>query len=252
MYLYIYKYIYILCPKLTWHLKIDPWKRGFRTWKPSFSGSMLVFGRKNICLERSFIEGISLSVARSFRPVEYANLRDEMLEIDVTFKQRRVGEIDSSLGRWPWNGYTQLSLRSKRHSAMIQASGWSSRSRRFAEVTCARFGDANFVLKNTKISRSGYLPFFHHMLRLPRKVTLQQHQLLRLPGKVTPKHHSNFTKYCAAPATKSRPAVVVVMWLCGLVRCGDVRWDVLREMWWCAVRCGGAETLELRSCSTNH
>ena len=24
--------------------KMDPWKRRFRTWKPSFSGSMLVFG----------------------------------------------------------------------------------------------------------------------------------------------------------------------------------------------------------------
>ena len=26
------------------HLKIRPWKRRFRTWKPSFSGSMLNFG----------------------------------------------------------------------------------------------------------------------------------------------------------------------------------------------------------------
>ena len=29
---------------LTWNLKINPWKRRFRTWKPSFSGSMLNFG----------------------------------------------------------------------------------------------------------------------------------------------------------------------------------------------------------------
>ena len=62
-----------------------------------------------------------------------------------------------------------------------------------------------------------------------------------------------------APATKSRPAVVVVMWWCGLVRCGevcemywarcgDVKWDVVR----CdVVRCGGAETSKTRSFSTN-
>ena len=30
------------------------------------------------------------------------------------------------------------------------------------------------------ISRSGYLPEFHHMLRLPRKVTLRHHQMLCL------------------------------------------------------------------------
>ena len=29
---------------LTWNLKRNPWKRRFRTWKPSFSGSMLNFG----------------------------------------------------------------------------------------------------------------------------------------------------------------------------------------------------------------
>ena len=47
-----------------------------------------------------------------------------------------------------------------------------------------------FLLKN--IWRSGYLPKFHQMLRLPRKVTLQHPQMLRLPRKV-PLNYS-FTK----------------------------------------------------------
>ena len=38
-------------------------------------------------------------------------------------------------------------------------------------------------------SSSGYLPKFHHMLRLPRKVTLQHHQMLRLPPKVRFQRH---------------------------------------------------------------
>ena len=47
-----------------------------------------------------------------------------------------------------------------------------------------RFGDA-FCNKNYNISRSGYLPRFHQILRLPRKVTLQDHQKLRLPRYMT-------------------------------------------------------------------
>ena len=47
-----------------------------------------------------------------------------------------------------------------------------------------RFGDA-FCIENYNISRSGYLPRFHQMLHLPRKMTLQGHQILRLPQKVT-------------------------------------------------------------------
>ena len=42
-----------------------------------------------------------------------------------------------------------------------------------------------FCIENYNISRSGYLPRFHQILRLPRKVTLQDHQILRLPRKVT-------------------------------------------------------------------
>ena len=48
----------------------------------------------------------------------------------------------------------------------------------------SRFGDA-FCIENYYISRSGYLPKFHQILRLPRKVTLQHHQILRLPRTVT-------------------------------------------------------------------
>lgn len=106
--------------------------------------------------------------------------------------------------------------------------GWSSRSRRFAEVTCARFGDANFVLKNTKISRSGYLPFFHHMLRLPRKVALQ------------------WWWWCGDVVWSD----VVKMWWCAVrcaVRCGEM-W--CGEMYW--ERCGDVlwdvVVLKLRNC----
>ena len=66
----------------------------------------------------------------------------------------------------------------------------------------SRFGDA-FCIENCNILHSGYLPTFHRMLRLPRKValrhtqmlrlppevTLQDHQTLRLPRKVTVRHH---------------------------------------------------------------
>ena len=52
----------------------------------------------------------------------------------------------------------------------------------------SRFGDA-FCIENYNISRSGYLPKFHQILCLPRKVTLQHHQVLRLPRKVTLQDH---------------------------------------------------------------
>ena len=66
---------------------------------------------------------------------------------------------------------------------------------------------------------TGYLPAFHRILRLPQKVTLQDHQILRLPRKMIPmidirdiwnviynarsnKHHPP-TSPNAAPATKN-------------------------------------------------
>ena len=49
----------------------------------------------------------------------------------------------------------------------------------------SHLGDA-FCMDKYNISRSGYLPKCHHMLRLPRKVTLQLHQILRLPRKMHP------------------------------------------------------------------
>ena len=51
----------------------------------------------------------------------------------------------------------------------------------------SRLGDA-FCIEDYNMSRSGYLPKFHRILRRPRKVTLRHHQilrLLRLPRKVT-------------------------------------------------------------------
>ena len=47
----------------------------------------------------------------------------------------------------------------------------------------SHFGDT-FCIENYIISRSGYLPRFHQILRLPQKVTLQDHQRLRLPRKM--------------------------------------------------------------------
>ena len=41
-----------------------------------------------------------------------------------------------------------------------------------------------FCIEKCNISRSGYLPKCHQMLRLPRKVTIQLHQILRLPRKM--------------------------------------------------------------------
>ena len=76
-----------------------------------------------------------------------------------------------------------------------------------------------FCMEKYNISRSGYLPKCHQMLRLPRKVTLQLHQKLRLPRKMhlnfDPRHIWNviynarskqsqpLTSPNTAPATKS-------------------------------------------------
>ena len=49
-----------------------------------------------------------------------------------------------------------------------------------------------FCMEKYNTSRSGYLPKFHEMLRLPRKVTLHLHQILPLPRKmnlmIDPRH----------------------------------------------------------------
>ena len=75
-----------------------------------------------------------------------------------------------------------------------------------------------FCIVKCNISRSGYLPKSHEVLRLPRKVTLQPHQILRLPRKMNViidvhrswgshfqcveqvKSPSNISKYCARHA----------------------------------------------------
>ena len=44
-------------------------------------------------------------------------------------------------------------------------------------------------IENYNVSRSGYHSKFHHMLRLPRKVTHELHQMLHLPQKVTHELH---------------------------------------------------------------
>ena len=59
----------------------------------------------------------------------------------------------------------------------------SSRTRRFGDLT--RRISETFCMEKYNIWRSGYLPKFHEMLRLPGKVTLQVHQILHLPRKKT-------------------------------------------------------------------
>ena len=44
-------------------------------------------------------------------------------------------------------------------------------------------------IENYNVSRSGYHSKFHHILRLPRKVTHELHEMLRLPRKVTHELH---------------------------------------------------------------
>ena len=55
-------------------------------------------------------------------------------------------------------------------AVVVGVPGSSSRARPFAEVTF-RTSETRFVLKITNISRSGYLPRFHQILRLPQKDT---------------------------------------------------------------------------------
>lgn len=135
---------------------------------------------------------------------KYAKLRDEMLEIDVTFKPPRcVGEIlDLCLG-------LVISLPPVRRGYFFAL--WRRKC----------------CIEKYNVSRSGYLPFFHHMLRLP--------------GKVTPKHHSNFTKSCAchekSPCIGGGGGGDVVMWSgqmwWGVVRCTERDVVMCCEMWWC-------------------
>ena len=86
--------------------------------------------------------------------------------VEVSFTMRDRFGHDSRVIR-PWT----------RHLAPARSPRWLS-----------RFGHA-FSIENYNVSRSGYLPRFHRILRLPQKVTLQHHQMLRLPRKVTLQDH---------------------------------------------------------------
>ena len=74
--------------------------------------------------------------------------------------ERRFDDIPTIIR--PWN----------RHLAPAASETLLVRSRR------------RFCIEKYNISRSGYLPKCHQMLRLPRKVTLQLQQILRLPRKM--------------------------------------------------------------------
>ena len=98
----------------------------------------------------------------------------------------------------------------------------------------SRFGDA-FCIENYKVSRSGYLPKFHQILCLPRKVTLQHHQILRLPRKMTlmidVRHIWNViynarssrthppTSASTAPATQYVSELLLLYWTVTLLNC---------------------------------
>ena len=92
-----------------------------------------------------------------------------------------------------------------------------------------------FCIVKYNISRSGYLPKCHEMLRLPRKVTLQPHQILRLPRKMNRILHphriwnviSNARSQSSHPLTSANtaPATQNECRLCyftKLVLCGTV------------------------------
>ena len=78
-------------------------------------------------------------------------------------------------------------------SAMIQA--WNRHLAPAASETLLVRSWRRFCIEKYNISRSGYLPKCHQVLRLPRKVTLQLHQILRLPRKmhlmIDPRHTWN-------------------------------------------------------------
>ena len=64
--------------------------------------------------------------------------------------------------------------------------GWNRHLAPAASETLLVPSWRRFCIEKYNISRSGYLPKCHQMLRLPRKVTLQLHQILRLPRKMHP------------------------------------------------------------------
>ena len=75
----------------------------------------------------------------------------------------------------------------------------------------SRFGDA-FCIENYNISRFGYLPKFHRILRLPQKVTLQDPQMLRQPQKMTLQDHQVTPRSPnTAPATKSETVTELLL-----------------------------------------
>ena len=89
---------------------------------------------------------------------------------------------------------------------------WSSRTCPFTgRGYFSRFGDA-CCIQNYNILHSGYLPKFHQIPCLPRRVTLQHHQYCACHEK----RHATITKYCACPSTLSHSTVSysdTVTWL---------------------------------------
>ncbi len=115
----------------------------------------------------------------------------------------------------PWNVIYTLRARFEHDSSMIWTQPHHLAPLWFAKLTFTTSATQS-VWKNTAFRAPAISRYFSQMLRW--KVTLPHHQILCLPQKV--RLHQIYS-----PATKRHSAVVVVMWWCGMVRCGD-------EMWW--------------------
>ena len=101
------------------------------------------------------------------RPTSERNL---MKTAETSFTMRDRSDHDPSMIR-PWSDHKLAHRNPPRHRGYLSHSPGAD------------------SIENYNVSRSGYHSKFHHMLRLPRKVTHELHQMLRLPRKVTHELH---------------------------------------------------------------
>ena len=95
---------------------------------------------------------------------KYAKLGDEMLEIDVTLCRRNT-RFKPWVVTFEWI-YIHLQCSQLNHDSNM---GWSSRSRRFAEVIFSRFGDACCIEKLQRFPPFRLSPIFSRHVALATK-----------------------------------------------------------------------------------
>ena len=97
----MHKALQILPRSLTWTLKISPWKRRFRTWKPSFSGSMLNFGGVIISshIFMRYVGLLDFSASSPVHPFRHGIPDDRPLE------EGDFLNVDVTVGRWNGRGW---------------------------------------------------------------------------------------------------------------------------------------------------